>query len=187
MSDARPFNQETDPRYNLEPGLVLVQGSAIVREHAKFEQFHTKYTTGTVPGNPYQYRPFPKMLYRAESYNGKPCCMAAPPNWAMFKNSDEARFADEQARQFTERCQMIVKDESEMQRALENGWREDPQQAVEYLEGRTRRIGTATAERLYRDRNMSDRAKAEADAATAAAGGDHQPEIKAKRGRPRKA
>ena len=74
------INEQTDPRYNREPGIVLIPGSNYVNEVAKFEQQPTKYTVGTVPGNPYVFRPFPKMLFRAELYNGKAICMG-PGNY----------------------------------------------------------------------------------------------------------
>lgn len=71
MSESRPFNIETHPDYNREPGVLIVPGSNFVKEVSKFEQFHTRYTAGTNgPGNPYVYRPFPKMVYRAQRWNG---------------------------------------------------------------------------------------------------------------------
>lgn len=175
--DPKPLNQETDPRYNQEPGLVLVPGSPIVRLYSKFEQHPSQYTVGTQPGNPYVYRAYPKMLYRAEHFNGKPLCMAAPPDPYNYKDNREYEQHRMAAEKFTERCQLIVGNEVEQQRAMENGWRESPQAAVEYLLGRDRGIANETAERLYQDRNMSEGARREAALVTDEAGGDHQPEI----------
>ncbi|MEK9725817.1 MAG: hypothetical protein VW405_20360 [Rhodospirillaceae bacterium] len=189
MSEFKPFNIETHPEYNREPGIVIVPGSNYAKEMEKFEQFPSKY--GTNPGNPYVYRPFPKMLYRAQLYQGVMACMAAPPDSGEFKGSpDEYQRACEAAQRFTDKCQRIVHSEAEMARAMEDGWRRTPAEAVAYLEGREKDRATATAERNYADRNMSEPAKREAAAAVAAVGGEHLPELpeqpKRRRGRPRK-
>ena len=183
----KPMNMETDPRYNTEGGVVVVPGSNYAKEMEKFEQFPSKF--GSRPGNPYAYRPFPKMLYRAEHWNGKATCMAAEPNPVEYSDPREWERHQELARRFTEKCQRIVNDEREMQAAMENGWREGPLEAVEYLLGRDKDVSTATAHRHFEDRNMSEKAKAEIKAAEEEAGGAHIPEIPAKpirrRGRPK--
>jgi hypothetical protein len=179
MSEFRPFNQETDPEFNMEPGLVLTPGSKEVREYARFEQFPSKYTVGTQPGNPWVYRPFPKMVYRAERYpgSGKLCCMAAPPDPSEFDDPKKAEHAQVMAQRFTDKCQLIVRDEVEYSRAMESGYRDSAAEAVAHAEARENRIATATAERLYEDRNMSERARREAEEVVAASGGQHEPEI----------
>jgi hypothetical protein len=183
MSERTPFNQETDPRWNMEPGLVLTPGSKEVREYARFEQFHSKFTVGTQPGNPYVKREFPKMVYRAERYSGtgKLACMAAPPDPSEFKDPREAEHAQVLAQRFTERCQLIVQDEREYSRAMESGYRPSPKEAVEHAEAREDSIARATAERLYQDQHLSESARAEAEEVTAAAGGAHVPEITGQR------
>lgn len=176
----RPLNQETDPRYNAEPGLVLIPGSNAQKEYAKFEQFHSKYTSAQFgPGNPYTYRPYPKMLYRAEHWNGKRACMAAPPDPTLFRDPREFERAQLAAEAFTARCQSIVNNEEERQRAMENGWRESPQEAVDYLKARDDGKFTAVGERNYEDRNMSDAAKREIREAEAAHDG-HLTEVPVK-------
>lgn len=177
MSTPARLTQETDPEYNAEPGLILEPGSAIVKETARHEQFPSRYTVGTQPGNPYVYREYPKMLYRAEHYNGKPVCMAAPPDAYLFKDDREFRHAEVSARRFTEACQLIVGNAEERQKAMENGWRESPGEAVAYLMGRDRAEGNATAHRLYEDRNLSEKAQREVAEVMEASGGEHQPEI----------
>jgi hypothetical protein len=179
---SEPFaiNQEKDPRYNQEPGLILEPGSAIVRETARFEQFPSRFTGGGQPGNPYVYREYPKMLYRAQHHDGKAVCMAAPPDSSLFKDGREFQLAEERARRFTESCQLIVGNPEERQRAMENGWRESPAEAVAYLAGRDRAESNATAHRLYEDRNLSEAAQREVDAVMEASGGEHQPEITAR-------
>lgn len=182
----KPTNMETHPDYNREPGVVIVPGSNYAKEMEKYEQFPGKY--GLNPGNPYTYRPFPKMLYRAETYKGVAACMAAPPSADEYRNPGEYQQADESARRFTDRCQRIVQDESEESRAKEDGWRNDPKEAIEYLEARTREVSRAAAERNYADRNMGELAKREVEAVMTESGGEHLPVMpeKRRRGRPRK-
>jgi hypothetical protein len=161
MADYRSYNPETAAEDNREPGIVIVPGSNYAKEMAKFEQFPSKY--GENPGNPYTYRPFPKMVYKAELYQGMIRCMAqVAPN--EFVNVNEQMRAEEAARQFTEKCQRVVKDQLEFQRAMEMGYRESPTEAVEYLEAKQKALADAAAERNFADRNMSDKAKAEAAA-----------------------
>jgi hypothetical protein len=177
MADYRSFNPETAAEDNREPGIVIIPGSNYAKEMAKFEQFPSKY--GENPGNPYTYRPFPKMVYKAELYQGMIRCMAqVAPN--EFVNVNEQMRAEEAARQFSEKCQRVVKNDQEYQRALEMGYRESPTEAVEYLEARQRSIAEAAAERNYADRNMSDKAKDEAKVEVARAfneEGSHAAEV----------
>lgn len=179
MSGYRPFNQETDPSMNTEPGIALVPGSRFLHEVSKYEQFHSRYTQGVSggPGNPYVYRPFPKMVYRAEHWQGKVCCMAATPDPYEFKDHREAERAEMAAQRFTERCQKIVRDETEFARAMEDGWRATPAEAVDHVLARDRAEANATAERNYQDRHMSEAARREVVEVELAAGGEHQPEI----------
>lgn len=170
-------NPETAPDYNREPGVVIIPGSNYAKEMAKFEQFPSKF--GEQAGNPYHYRPFPKMVYRAEVWQGKVVCMAAVEA-NSYVNVNEQMRAEEAARLFTEKCQRTVNDQMEFQRAMEAGFRESPTEAVEYLEAKQRAIADAAAERNYADRNMSDAAKAEATAAVHKAfneEGSHLPEV----------
>ena len=168
-------NQETHPEYNAEPGIAIVPGSNYAKHMQQFEQFPGKY--GNNPGNPYTYRPFPKMLYRAEEYNGAVRCMAAPPDSYEFKDDREYDRARQSAEKFTARCQRIVQDEREMQKAMEDNWRESPDEAVKALEARRRAHSDAEAERAYADRNMSEAAKREIAAAAAETDG-HLAEVK---------
>jgi len=184
----KPFNESTDPTWNAEPGIARVPGSNFLKEMAKFEQFHSPWTAGTAgPGNPYVKREYPKMLYRAQHYQGKALCMAAPPDPIEFKDPREFERADESAKRFTEKCQRIVGDEAERSRAMEDGWRENPVEAVECLLARDRAVSTETAHRNHDDRNMGELAKREIAAAVQEAGGEHIPELKRKPGRRRTA
>jgi hypothetical protein len=188
---AERFDQETNKDWNREPGILIVPGSNYAKEMQKFEQFPSKY--GPNPGNPYVYRPFPKMVYRAQIWQGKPLCMATPPDPMAFPNPADMQRVEEAARRFNENCQRIVMDEHELQVALEGGYREDPNEAVKYLEARQRAEANAAAERNYEDRLMSERARAEAKAEVRRAfeeEGRHAGEVpekpRARRGRPPK-
>lgn len=180
------FNQETEPTWNREPGIAVVPGSNYQQEMARFEQFpHDKWAFGS-PGNPYTYRAFPKMLYRAERYEGNIACMAAEPDAYLFRDPRDYERAQIAARKFTERCQLVVNDEREMQKAMENGWRESPGEAVDALKAREAARSEAAAVRNYEDRNMSEGAKREIREALEGAD-EHVAEIPEKRrGRPRK-
>jgi len=98
---AERFDQESASAWNREPGIVVVPGSNYAREMAKWEQFPSKYGQ---PGNPYVYRPFPKMVYRAELWQGKPVCMAAVADPSSFPNINEFNRMEDLARKFTEGC-----------------------------------------------------------------------------------
>jgi hypothetical protein len=168
----RGANQEVHPSFNREPGIAVIPGSPYAKEMARFE---SQSVGGFPAGNPYKYRPFPKMLYKADRYNGAPACMAAPPDPYAYANPGEFARAEQLAHRFTERCQMTVNDEREYQRAMEGGWRESPAEAVAFLIERDKRDSTADAHREYEDRNMSEAAKREVAAERAARGGDPVP------------
>lgn len=183
-TEPNPLNQERDARYNAEPGIIITPGSAAAKEYAKFEQFYgSRLAPGEQPGNPYVKREFPKMLYRAEKYNGKVVCMAAPPDPAEFKDPREWERAEVAALKFTEKCQLIVRNETELSRAVESGWRMSPEEAVAHVHNVDNRISEATAIRNWEDRNMSEMAKREIAQAMEESGGEHQPEIKERRRR----
>lgn len=181
-----PRNVEKDPMYNREPGIVKIPGSNLAKEMAKFEQFPSEWGA---PGNPYKFRPFPKMLYRAQHWNGKPVCMAAEPNRVDYHDVNLYKQDIERAKRFNVECTRIVNDESEMAKAMEGGWRESPAEAVEFLLGRDRTVANETAIRNHEDRNLSEAAKLEAARAVEEVGGEHLPEIPEKpirrRGRPK--
>jgi len=119
---------------------------------------------------PDTYQPFPAMLYKAhQKDNGQ---------WSVNDPFDD---------NWSRRCQMIVRDDTELRRQMEQGWRQSPSDALEYAERLQRAIADAAAERHYADQRLSDSARREAAAADAATN-DHVPDIAApkKRGRPAK-
>src|SRR5262245_21769760 len=93
------------------------------------------------------------------------------------------------AEAWTKGCQRTVQSESEYDRARDEGWRDSHARAMEFHEGLERAIADAAAYRAYEDRNMGEKAKAEAEKHDEEAGIAHVPAIpearlSRKRGRP---
>lgn len=134
------------------------------------------------PGNPYVFRRWPAMLYKAFKKDGG-AVMCCDNPMAYREEADQLA-----AEQFSRRCQLLVHNESQYDRAKADGWRDTPQEAIDEFELQQQRIGDATAERHFRDERMSTKAQEEAlrhDRATAA----HQPDgppVPKKRGRRKK-
>lgn len=188
MSEAyKPFNQETDPEYNQKGGVVKVPGSKLAKEMERWEQFPSAW--GNNPGNPYKYRPFPKMVYKAQKFNGKPFVTLPEPVRYEYATRDEFKAAFDRKSNFDTQNQRIVNDESELSRAIEEGWRPSPDEAIALVLSRDEQVSQATAEREYRDQFMSEKAQREIQAAKEAVGNEHLPEIPEKpvrrRGRPK--
>lgn len=181
----KTFNENTDPEWNTEPGIAVIPGSKFQKHMAQFEQFpYSKFANGN-PGNPYVYRPFPKMVYRAQDYNGKNVCNAVEPDISEFANQGEWQRALTKANRFNQECQLIVNNEQELQRAFEANYRESPQEAIALLESKKAAHARAAAELNYEERRMSEPARREVAAERAATDG-HLAEVPRKRGRPRK-
>ena len=164
--------------------------SEFVKEMAKWEQRPSEYTVGGLrPGRPFTGEIYPRMMYMAhQGSNGKWAVSGEQPSRFLFPDDNSWDRACQEAIRFSESCQRIVYDESEYRKARDDGWRDNPTEAMEFRDSLEKAISTAAAERNYRDRNMSENAKAEVAAAEAEHFG-HLPEIpeKPKRGRPRKA
>jgi len=109
--------------------------------------------------------PYPKMLYRAEHRpDGKRSVHEV--NDALFPVQGEKGTLIQAgaAEQWSRRCQLTVYSEAEMIRAMENGWRAHPKEALEVLEAKDNAIAAVTAERHHKDARMSEPAQREADA-----------------------
>jgi hypothetical protein len=171
----KPFDQETDPTYNRKPGILKVPGSRLALEHEKFEQFPSDW--GKNPGNPYVYREYPKMLYKAQHFQGKRVCMSPPPDPLDWPTRDKYKAAVEAVRRFNESCTRVVKNEAEESRSMEDGWRDSPEAAMEFIKDRDKKFSTEAAHREYDDRNMSEAAKKEIIQAKEAADGAHLAEV----------
>jgi len=186
MSESRPMPRPPNPP-DRSTGTQINPGGSYAEELAKFEQWPTAWAPR--PGNPYQYRPFPKMVYKAGDWMGRLAAHAVPgPSWE-FRDMEEYRRAEESATLFTRSCERIVKNEQELQKAHEEGYRGDPVEAVKYLEDKKKAVSTAAAERHTTDKLMSEPAQREAAAADAATaehlGAIPEKPVTRKRGRPK--
>jgi hypothetical protein len=119
---------------------------------------NSKYTKELERWNqPYTHKEFPKMLYKAVDSGGAPVC-------DPFTRPTE--------------CSKIVNDPRDLQKALEAGWRESPDESIEFAKGRNKQTAVAAAERAYSDSKMSAKAQEEAAAYDKAQGMDqHVPVI----------
>lgn len=122
------------------------------------------------------YEEFPQMLYKARRRDGQGPIVCVDPKDEAFSGSN----------------QTTVQNEEELQRALSQGWRKSPQEAMEYADRFDAEMARAAAHRGFEDKRLSERARLEAHDADEAAGLDHLPAIpekrlvKKRRGRPRK-
>lgn len=176
---------------------ILGMSKEEVRARAEWEMFPSILTSvaGVQPGRPYRFQKFPLMMYRAQRIfpglqgAGKIAIAVTPPRNLGYANDKDWELACQGASQFNTSCQLTVNDEAEMTRAVEAGWRPTAQEALDHAEAREREVGNITHARQSADRNMSEKAQAEA-AAFEADNFGHQPEIPAKpvrkRGRPAK-
>lgn len=113
---------------------------------------------------------YPQMVYRANRKpTGGPFIVIDPMNeqWSMAN------------------CK-TVGNEQEEKRAIDEGWRPSPDEAIAYANRFEDEIALAAAHRAHEDKRLSEKAQAEAKAADEATA-DHLPEIPEKRkpGRPR--
>jgi len=127
---------------------------------------------------PYKYEPFPKMLYKAQRL---------PNGHVSVAETDDGIFGGQpgSAETFSTTCQMTVQDETELTRAIEMGWRDNPNGAMEFFEEKEKALAASAAHRAYEDRNMGEKATAEASAADAETA-VHVAEVKRKKVRRRK-
>src|SRR5678815_5912195 len=89
---------------------------------------------------------FPKMLYRAEHRpDGKRSVHEV--NDSLFPVQGEKGMIVQAgaAEQWSRRCQLTVYNEAEMSRAMENGWRPTPKEALAFLEARDTAVAAVPA------------------------------------------
>jgi hypothetical protein len=149
-------------------GLVINPHSALGKELRKWEQFRTELVPrGTNPGNPYVYRPYPKMLYLAQidPTTLQAACLLPLPEPYAFATADEYQRACLRVDSFNRSCTRVVGDESEERIAGGQGCAETPADALALYERKQQAIGNAAAEAAYAARGMSARAQAELQAA----------------------
>lgn len=161
-------------------------------ELVKFEQFPSEITVmaGKPPGNPWKFRPFPRMLRMARQHpkTGKWVMSLERPNRYDFPTETQYDQAREQYEKFSESCLRVVQTEREYDAAKAEGWRDTDKEAFEFREQEQAKLAQEAAERAYRDRNMSENAKAEAEKVEAETFGHvaEIPEAPRRRGRPAK-
>lgn len=105
---------------------------------------------------PNGYEPFPLMLYKAHRReNGKVMCMDMDALYAADMNIVA------KAEAFNNSCMLVVNSETERDRAVANGWRTSPKDALEYQESLARDIAQAAAETNWSVQRMSEKAQRE--------------------------
>lgn len=181
--DPHPLDEEAPP------SIVINPHSELGKELRKWEQHYTHMVPpGTHPGNPYVFRAFPKMLYKAQrSRAGQLVCFLPTPSPFGYDKADQYQMALHEKETFDKACQRIVKDEGEELLARGQGWCETIPAALEQAEREQRAIADAAAEAAHAALRMTDKAKrelADADASTH----EHVTDVKPakKRGRPAK-
>lgn len=107
------------------------------------------------------YEAYPRMLYRAQPNPLSGVYEVGATRDVLSKDKTVVIF---NAEEFSRTCQHIVNNESEHARAREQGWRDTPQEAIAYHNGSETEALVEAAKRAYADRNMGEKAKAEADA-----------------------
>lgn len=108
---------------------------------------------------PDSFEAFPAMVYKARRAGVGPYVVVDPRDeqWTMAN------------------C-LTVQSPEMLDRALKQGWRQSPQEAIEYAVAEDKRIADEAAARAYSDRNLSEKARAEAEAYEAQSF-EHVPEI----------
>lgn len=151
-------------------GVVISPDSELGKELQKWEQFPRHHVDGTVipAGNPYVKREYPKMLYKAQTWrsSGKALCFAplvSPYGWSDPNQYGQAQL---EADSFNTSCQRVVKSEGEHALAKGQGWCESPAEAMAQHEAEQAAIARAAAEAAFTSQRMSEKARAEFEAAT---------------------
>lgn len=138
-------------------GLRVSTSTPYGKELAKWEQPHYRPEA----------HPYPKMMYKAfTGSDGVHRCMDTPPPEYLYRDGlmDQYRMALEKVKNFNDQCTRTVQNEEEERAARGEGWRESSAEAIQFLKDLQTDILQAAAEMEYQDRNMGEKAKAEADA-----------------------
>ena len=165
-------------------GIVISPHSAYGKELRKWEQHRTELVPrGTNPGNPYVFREFTKMLYKAQrAPSGQFICMASAPDPYAYDRMDLYQNAVLQFETFNRSCTKIVANESEERLAIGQGWTTGPKEAMEQHEREQQAIGNAAAEAAFYAKRMTEKAQAELTAADASTH-EHVTDLAPKKGR----
>jgi hypothetical protein len=147
-------------------GIVINPASELGKELRKWEQHPGPY--GRNPGNPYTFREFPKMLYKAQrQINGQFACMLPAPHPYGFERPEGFNQALLAVESFNRSCYRIVGDASEEAIAKGQGWALSPTLAMSVYEAEQRAIGDAAAEAAFQVQRMTENARTEFAAANA--------------------
>jgi hypothetical protein len=172
-------------------GVVISPDSELGKELLRWEQHRTRFVPEDAqPGNPYVFRPYPRMVFRAQlAPGGQTRCLLPPPNPYEFTKPDEFERAVLQFEAFNRSCCRIVQSESEHRMANGQGWADSPAEALGVAEKEAQAIGNAAAEAIATAKRMSAKAQdefAEASAETHQHVTDVVGASKKTRGRPKK-
>ena len=123
------------------------------------------------------FEPFPTMLYKAFP-NSQGTVMCGDPRAAM---------GDADAETFSRKCQLFIKGQEDLERALKAGWSDTPDAALVRYESDQRSVADTAAARHFSDQRMSASAQSEAQTADASTH-EHVAAVpvRRKRGRPTK-
>lgn len=111
---------------------------------------------------------YPRMLYKAyKGEDGVVKCMDSFPRPYLYPNQEMYRMAVEAVEHFNTSCQRTVQSPQEQRQAEEEGWRDTPIGARDFVMSLERAITQAATHRAYEDRNISEKARAEVAAAEA--------------------
>jgi hypothetical protein len=133
----------------ISDAVQLGKDSAYAKEITKHEANYTQYGP---PGRPYEYRPYPTMMYRA----------SRPKEGGAIPDFDQMEAGNDHERESCERQGFVYGGKAEALAALER-------QEFEFAE--------LAANRELNDRKMSDKARTEATRVDDAAGIQHVPNI----------
>lgn len=141
-------------------------------------------------GNPYQFREFPKMLYRAREQGGIYECVTAEPDPLAYEKPDQYQRAQDRWHRDMQAATLTVGSADEERRAFEQGFRNTPDAAIQLLKDRETARARAQAEAQWAVNRMSEKAQQEF-AAKDASTGDFvsdvtSADVKRGPGRPRK-
>jgi hypothetical protein len=159
--------------------ILVDTDSEEAKERRKWEQHPSVYGP---PGNPYVFRPFPAMLYRAAQVppglpgQGKWVTGMDRPSKTQFRSSEEWDAACQFVETFVRGCQTVVQNEAEYKRAKAEGWHDTPPEAEKAALEEQKKIGDEAAHRAFLDRRLSEKALAEVEKYEAENFG-HQPVI----------
>ena len=152
---------------------IITPDSEEGKELLKWEQYPSNWNGEHIPaGNPYVYREYPRMLYKAVERNGRVTCLEPTPSpytYATAQEYDRAVMLNEHQNR---ECTCTVHSAREHAAKTSSGWRDTPTEALKHYESIQQEMARVAAEVAYDVQRMSEKARAEHKAATDAT--EHQ-------------